>query len=48
MLQVTLQAKEAEIQILSEEARSLKEELKIARMVLRSPHTWQTSSDNQD
>lgn len=35
MLQVILRAREAEMQFLRQEARSLKEELKIARMVLR-------------
>lgn len=36
LLQVILRAREAEMQFLRQEARSLREELKIARMVLKS------------
>ena len=36
MLQVILRAREAEMQFLRQEARSLREDLKLARMVLKS------------
>lgn len=39
MFQVILRAREAEMQFLRQEARSLREELKIARMVLTSLST---------